>query len=155
MDCGLAQLRQSIDHADVNVAAVSQWSVGMQIHHCCLAMTGICQSLIDSKPPPPPARWSLVTSVVFFSGRIPRGRGKAPEVALPKQDISKNEIVSLLDRSEQLLAEASELDPKKWFNHFAFGILDRDKSLKLLRIHNRHHLRIIADIVAAKNRGQS
>jgi hypothetical protein len=155
MDYGLHDLRQSVDHADVSVASVSHWSVGMQIHHCCLATAAICQSLIDSKPPPPRRRWSPITSIVFLSGRIPRGRGKAPEVALPKQDISTDELVPLLDRSEQLLEQVSQLDRSRWFKHFAFGILDRDKSLKLLRIHNRHHLRIVADIVAAKQKTEA
>ena len=154
MDYGLSDLRRFIDRSAVSVATVSHWSVGMQIHHCCLAMIEICQSLIDSKPPPPPARWSLVTSIVFLSGRIPRGRGKAPEVALPKENVSADELVSVLDRSEQLLKQASQLDRDRWFKHFAFGILDRDKSLKLMRIHNRHHLRIVADIVAARGSGE-
>jgi hypothetical protein len=87
-----------------------------------------------------------------MSGRIPRGRGKAPDVALPKQDVTKDELLSLLDRSEQGIMQAAQLESKRWFKHFAFGILDRDKSLRLLRIHNRHHLRIIADIVAAKGK---
>ncbi len=152
MDYALAELRQSVDHADVSVARVSHWSAGMQVHHCCLAMIGICQSLIDSKPPPPRARWSLITSIVFLSGRIPRGRGRAPEGALPNQNISKQELLSMLERSGRLLTEASQLDADKWFKHFAFGILDRDKSLKLLHIHNRHHLKIIAEIVAAKSK---
>ena len=74
---------------------------------------------------------------------------------MPKQDISTDELVPLLDRSEQLLEQVSQLDRSRWFKHFAFGILDRDKSLKLLRIHNRHHLRIVADIVAAKQKTEA
>lgn len=155
MEYGLDDLRNSVDHAKMSVPTVSHWSVGMQIHHCCLAMVGICKSLIDSAPPPPRSRWSPITSIVFLSGRIPRGRGKAPDVALPKQDISKEELLPLLDRSEKFIAEASQLDSERWFKHFAFGILNRDKSLKLLRIHNGHHLRIIADIVAAKQKTEA
>ena len=103
---------------------------------------------IASTPPPPPPqfRWSPITSLIFLTGSIPRGRGKAPDVAMPKQDISADELVSLLDRSDQALAEASRLDSNRWVKHFAFGILNREKSLKLVRIHNRHHLRIIADL---------
>ena len=71
---------------------------------------------------------------------------------MPKQDVSREELMHLLDRSGQLVAEAGQLDSNRWFKHFAFGILDRDKSLKLLRIHNGHHLRIIADIVAANKK---
>jgi len=124
----------------------------MQIHHCCLAMIGICQSLVDSTPPPPSSSWSPITAIIFLSGRIPRGRGKSPDVALPKQDVTRDELLALLDRSEQGIEQAAQLEGKRWYKHFAFGILDRDKSLKLLRIHNRHHLRIIGDIVAARGK---
>ena len=149
MDYGLDDLLRSVEHSAVIASDVSHWSVGMHVHHCCLAMIGICQSLIASTPPPPQSRWSPITSLIFLTGSIPRGRGKAPDVALPKQDVSTEELLSLLDRSEQALAEASRLDSNRWFKHFAFGILNREKSLKLVRIHNRHHLRIIADIMSA------
>jgi hypothetical protein len=65
------------------------------------------------------------------------------------QDISPAELLTLLDQSERILTEAHDLDPKAWFRHFALGVLDRDKTLRFIRIHNRHHLRIISDIVAA------
>ena len=154
MHYGLDDLRRSVEHSPVRAPAVSQWTVGMQIHHCCLAMIGICEALTESTPPPPPRRWSPITTIVFLGGRIPRGKGKAPKEALPNQDVSADELRALLDKSERMLQEAGELDPGRWFKHFAFGILDRDKSLKLLRIHNGHHLRIIGDIVAAAVAGQ-
>jgi len=149
MNYGLSDLRSSVERAALSGPGVSAWSVGMHIHHCCLAMIGICQSLVDSTPPPPRSQWSPITSLVFLSGRIPRGRGKSPDVAVPRQDVSQDELFRLLDRSEQILVEASQLDSGTWYRHFAFDVLDRDKSLKLIRIHNRHHLRIIADITAA------
>jgi len=68
---------------------------------------------------------------------------------LPRQDVSPAELWTLLDQSERILTEVHELDPKTWFRHSAFGVLDRDKTLRFILIHNRHHLRIISDIVAA------
>ena len=79
---------------------------------------------------------------------MPRGRGRSPDVALPSQDISPAELYSLLDQSDQILTEVHDLDPKTWSRHPFFGVLDRDKTLRFIRIHNRHHLKIIADIVA-------
>lgn len=60
--------------------------------------------------------------------------------------------MELLDRSERMLAEAKELSPKSWFRHFAFGVLNRDKAIRFLCIHNGHHLRIISEIMAAGRR---
>ncbi len=148
-DYGLEDLRTSVASAALRAPAVSEWSIGMHVHHCCLAMIGICQSLIASTPPTPRSRFSLVTALVFSSGRIPRGRGRSPDVVLPRQDVSPEELWTLLDQSERMMTGLRDLDPKAWFKHFAFGVLDRDKTLRFISIHNRHHLRIISDIRAA------
>lgn len=149
-DCGLENLRTSVASAAVRAPAVSQWSIGMHVHHCCLAMIEICQSLIASTPPAPRSRFSLLTALVFSSGRMPRGRGRSPDEVLPRQEVSTVELEVLLDRSDLLLTEVHDLDPKTWFRHFVFGVLDRDKTVRLMLIHNRHHLRIISDIVKAR-----
>ena len=148
-DYGLEDLGSSVASAGLRVPAVSDWSIGMHVHHCCLAMIGICQSLIASTPPPPRAGFSLVRSLVFLSGRIPRGRGRSPDLVMPRQNVSPAELRTLLDQSGRILTEVHDLDPNAWFRHFAFGVLDRDKTLRFILIHNRHHLRIISDIVAA------
>jgi len=141
-------LRTAVRSAGRTASSVSKWSVGMHIHHCCLAATGICRSLSESTPPPPASRFSFVSWVVFLSGRIPRGRGKSPDVAVPKTDVSSEELLTLLDECDRAVGEAERLDSESWFDHFAFGILTRDRALKLIGIHNRHHLRIIADILS-------
>ena len=148
-DCGLEDLRSSVASAALRAPAVSEWSIGMHVHHCCLVMIAVCQSLIASTPPPPRSRFSLVTALVFSSGRIPRGRGRSPDEVLPRQDVSAAELGTLLDQSERILTEVHDLDPKAWFRHFVFGVLDRDKTVRLILIHNRHHSRIISDILKA------
>ena len=90
-----------------------------------------------------------MTALVFSSGRIPRGRGRSPDEVLPRQDVSAAELGTLLDQSERILTEVHDLDPKAWFRHFVFGVLDRDKTVRLILIHNRHHSRIISDILKA------
>ncbi len=148
-DYGLEDLRTSVASVALGAPAVSEWSIGMHVHHCCLAMIKICQSLVASTPPTPRSRFSFRTTLVFSSGRIPRGRGRSPDAVLPRQDISPAELSTLLDECERILTEAGDLDPKTWFRHFAFGVLDRNKTLRFIRIHNRHHPRIISDIAAA------
>jgi hypothetical protein len=118
----------------------------MHVHHCCLAMTAIGRALIASTPPAPPSRASLLARVVFATGRIPRGRGRAPEAVVPEQDAAAETLMALLGESERLLAEAASLPPTAWFKHFVFGPLDRDKTIRFIRMHNHHHLRIIDDI---------
>ena len=148
-DVGLADLRSVVPEAPVVVPTVSKWSVGMHVQHVCLAMIGVCQSLIASVPPPPPSGFSLVTSAIFLTGRIPRGRGKSPDQALPSEGVSRQELDSLLTEAERRIEEARQVSADHWFRHFAFGVLDRDRTLKFIGMHNRHHLRIVHDILRA------
>jgi hypothetical protein len=68
---------------------------------------------------------------------------------VPKQDASPAELLALLEEAARKLNDVRQLDAGAWFKHFAFGVLDRDKAIKFILIHNRHHLRIISDIMAA------
>lgn len=149
-DYGLDDLRVSVVRAALRAPTLSDWSIGMHIHHCCLAMIRISQSLIASTPPPPRSRFSLRTARVLMTGRIPRGRGRSPQVVLPREDITPPELLTLLDQSERILAKVNRLDSRTWFRHFAFGVLKRDRALRFMCIHNQHHLSIISDIAAAE-----
>ncbi len=149
MTAGMDDLRSFVSQAEVTAPEVSKWSAGMHVQHCCLAMIGVCQSLVASEPPPPPSRFSAVTWAIFLTGRIPRGRGKSPEQVIPEAGLPAGELEGLLQESERLLDEARQVSADHWFRHFAFGVLDRDRTLKFLGIHNRHHARIVRDILRA------
>lgn len=150
-DNGLAQLRAAVADASLQRPDVSKWSIGMHVHHCALGMIGICEAVLASSPPPPPSRFSAPRAFIFATGRIPRGRGKAPEAAHPSPEIRPDELHTLLDRSDELIARVREAEPRQWWQHFAFGAMDRDETLRFIGIHNRHHLRIVADIRTASS----
>jgi hypothetical protein len=149
-DYRLDHLRDAVQHANATAPDVSQWSVGMHVQHCCLAMIGTCRALEKSTPPPPPSRPPLIRLVVFTTGRFVRGRAQAPERALPREGLSPAELASLLEEAGRQVAAAGNLEAGRWFKHFIFGVLKRDDALQFLRIHNRHHLRIVSDIVSAQ-----
>jgi hypothetical protein len=149
LNAEVAEMRTAADRYDVSAPEVSSWTVGMHIQHCCLAMTGVCDALLASEPPPPRARRSLLTAAVFTTGRIPRGRAQSPDQVIPTPGISREELDARLDASAERLSAAADADSRKWFRHFAFGAMDRDRTLRFIQIHNRHHLRIIADILKA------
>ena len=148
-DFGLSELRDYVPRAAERDADVSGWSVGMHVQHVSLAMVAVCRSLVASEPPVPRSRFNFVRSIVFASGRIPRGRAKSPDPAVPSEGVSEEELRALLDESERQLEAARVAPPDAWFRHFAFGVLDRDRTLKFIGIHNRHHLRIVQDILRA------
>lgn len=149
MNSELEALRGFVPDAATLAPDVSKWSVGMHVQHCGLAMNVVLQALVSSEGSPPRSRFNPITSAIFLTGRIPRGRGRSPEQAIPDDGVTPDELETILDDSERWLGEASQVSADHWFRHFAFGVLDRDRTLKFLRIHNRHHLRIVQDILRA------
>lgn len=151
MPCERSQqaLRAAVNQAELSAPAISSWSVGMHVHHCALSVIGICRTLAASTPPPPRERSSLLASMVLRVGRMPRGRARAPEVVVPAENIPREELVALLDECERQLASVQAMNRDAWFRHFFFGVLKRDRAVKFIDMHNRHHLRIISDIVSS------
>jgi len=148
-DFSIACLRASAADAGTRAPGVSGWSVGMHVHHCILSMTNICDLLLASDPAKARGRPTSIGSILLFLGRIPRGRAQTPRVAAPSPDVPADELLACLDQVEARLRSVQELPRAAWFRHFAFGVLDRDRALRFIRIHNDHHLRIVADIVKA------
>lgn len=137
-------------HADHGAPSVSKWTVGEHVHHCCLSIKSIVHGLERSTPPPPPSRVSIPRSAVFLVGRIPRGRARSPEPVVPKAPVTQTELLAMIDESVREIARASTFDRRAWIRHPVFGPLHRNDALKFARIHNRHHLRIVADILKTR-----
>jgi hypothetical protein len=147
MDRTLDDLRAMVTHADVSAPSVSQWNVGMHVHHCGLAMMNIGRGLAKSTSPVPPERRSVPRLIVFTLGRIPRGRARNSAASAPTPSIPPEELLSLLDQSAKAVEAAKNLGRDAWITHPIFGPLRRDDALKFVRIHNRHHLKIVSDIL--------
>jgi len=141
------ELRSLVEQAETRSPEISEWSVGMHLEHCCLAMIVIGRALIGSTPPPPPSEFSLARFLVLTAGCIPRGRARAPEAVTPAPDTDRERLLVLLDEASKQIGRVQTLGPKVWFKHFMLGVLDRDQSLKFLRVHNAHHLKIMREIL--------
>lgn len=149
-DRSFDELRAAVARADCGAPSVSKWTVGEHVHHCCLSMIGIVRSLEKSTPPPPPSRVSIPKSVVFLVGRIPRGRAKSPDPVVPKEPAAQADLLAMIEKAAQEIGRASSFDHRTWVRHPVFGPLHRNEALKFARIHNRHHLRIVADILKTR-----
>ena len=141
------ELRSAIVSAEATVPTVSSWSVGEHIHHCCLSMIGISKSLRKSTPPAPQVKPTIARAAVLYFRFIPRGRAQSPSFVVPKPSMPPEELRTMLDQSAELLAMAHGLDRSTWFTHPFLGPMHRDQALKFVLVHNRHHLKIVADIL--------
>ncbi len=144
------ELTTLADFAERKAEAVSAWSVGTHIQHLSLAMSGISKALLASSSPMPPARFSLPKFFVLLLGRIPRGKGRAPKSTIPEKEVSKEEVLAALAAAREGMVAAQSVPFDRWFQHPMFGPLTKDQTLRFVEIHNRHHLAIIREILAAR-----
>ena len=83
----------------------------------------------------------------------PRGRGKTPDAAIPNEQTTESGLRELLSEASMSAQKATESDCDCWWKHFAFGVMKRDEALKFVEIHNKHHLKIISDILSNNSQG--
>ncbi len=153
---GIAALEQRIVHGDALAATVSAWPVGAHISHCALVHAVVLKRLLAPTPFDPgllPAGERALA--VLTSGTLPRGIAKAPASVLPSGTDAASLTEALAGARALLQRVESELPrlmaDRSLLRHALFGGLDRKQFLRLLDVHQRHHLEIINDILAASS----
>ncbi len=144
----LNKLNHYIARCSVRNEKVSKWSVGMQIEHCLLGTMGICSALVNSKPYTGKIKKGFWRRLIFLTGIIPRGRAKSPKAVIPTDQATESGLRELLAEAGLSAQKAAESDCDCWWKHFSFGVMKRDEALKFVEIHNKHHLKIIFDILS-------
>ena len=144
----LTKLNNHIPRWAVKNEKVSKWTVGMQIEHCLLGTRGICSALANSKPHTGKIKKGFLRRIIFLTGTIPRGRGRAPSAAIPNEQTTEAGLRELLAEASLSAQKAAESNGDCCWKHFAFGVMKRDDALRFVEIHNRHHLKIISDILS-------
>ena len=125
---------------------VSQVSAGWHLSHCMLTLTKIIESIAASNPEGYKQRFSFIKLLVFASGNIPRGEGRAPKTVQPTE-INEGALQSQLQELRKLFAQLEVLHPNQYFPHPYFGDLKLKEAIKFMEIHTRHHLKIVREIV--------
>ncbi len=143
----LKKLEAALAHADVLNAKVSKANVAWHIDHSLRVIIGICTTLINSNPTEYKWEFSFWRTVIMFSGRMPRGKGKAPKAVVANDAITTQSITKQLTKAKQAIQQLDTLPANSFFKHPYFGLLNLKPSIEFLHLHTKHHLRIIDDIV--------
>ncbi len=109
----LNKLNNYIPSCSVKNEKVSKWSVGMQIEHCLVGTRGICSALNNSKPYIAKIKKGLLRRIIFLTWIIPRGRGKAPDAAIPNEE-TESGLRELLAEAGLSAKKAAESDCDCW-----------------------------------------
>jgi hypothetical protein len=143
----LLQLDNHIPNLEKTNPNVSISTVGWQIDHCLLVINGIISQLEISNPTEFQPKWNFPKFMVFTTGKIPRGKAKAPKVVMPIQVATQNELKAKLEVAKNNVLKLDSFSENQFFNHPFFKDLNVKQTKRFLTIHTKHHLKIIEDIL--------
>jgi hypothetical protein len=143
----LLQLENHIPNLDKTNSKVSNSTVGWQIDHSLLVINGIVEQLEISNPNEFQPKWNFPKFMVFTTGKIPRGKAKAPKVVIPTQVATQEELIAKLAAAKNNVLKLDTFSENQFFNHPFFKDLNVKQTKKFLTIHTKHHLKIIEDIL--------
>ncbi|WP_396198310.1 DUF1569 domain-containing protein [Flavobacterium sp.] len=143
----LLQLESHISNFEKTNPKVSNSTVGWQIDHCLLVINGIIGQLEISDPLKFQPKWTFPKFMVFTTGKIPRGKAKAPKVVIPTQVATQEKLIAKLAAAKNNVLKLDSFSENQFFNHPFFKDLNVKQTKKFLTIHTKHHLKIIEDIL--------
>lgn len=142
----LNQLESSISDYEKTNASISQSTIGWQIDHSLLVVNGVINELKKSNPEN--YKWKFNKTRLFLQtiNTIPRGKVKTPNSVKPLDSITRDGLVLKMELAKKQLVELEKLPAHSYFTHPIFGDLKLKTALWFLKLHTRHHLKIIQDI---------
>jgi hypothetical protein len=143
----LLQLENHIPNLDKTNSKVSNSTVGWQIDHSLLVINGIVEQLEISNPNEFQPKWNFPKFMVFTTGKIPRGKAKAPKVVIPTRVATQEDLKAKLELAKNNILKLDSFSENQFFNHPFFKDLNVKQTKKFLTIHTKHHLKIIEDIL--------
>lgn len=143
----LQQLERHIYNFEKTNPNVSNSTVGWQIDHCLLVINGVIGQIEISDPLKYHSKWTFPKFMVFTTGKIPRGKAKAPKVVIPTQVATQEELLAKIAAAKNNVLKLDSFSENQFFNHPFFKDLNVKQTKKFLTIHTKHHLKIIQDIL--------
>ena len=134
--------------SDKSAPEISEASVGWHLEHSLIIISRILEGLKKSNPKEFKPHFSLPKLLVMTTGYIPRKKAKAPKFTIPTNENFLENIDNYLNSVRENLQMIKNLPSQSYIEHPYFGHLDVKQTLKFLKIHTQHHLKIARDILA-------
>ena len=141
------QLEDKFPFSEKMNEPVSKVAAGWHIAHTMMTAIRIIDALEKSDPSGYHWKFNPTKLFVFTLNKIPRGKGKAPKQVQPNGSAAEDELHHQLQILRSKLTVLSSLQKDKFFDHPYFGHLQLKEAIKFLRIHTKHHLDIINEII--------
>lgn len=147
----ITELENKIPKQEFINEEISKSSVGWHIEHTLLAINRVIDQLKKSDPNDYKWKFSFIRILVFTINKIPRGRAQSPNSVKPSNNFTAETLKKHSETTKEKLKEFQTLKPNNYFEHPYFGKLNLKPSIKFLKIHTKHHIEIISDIIGRSN----
>jgi len=145
----LSHIKIFIPNISKEKVEVSRATVGWHIEHCLLIINSSLVGLTKTSPTNYKPVFSLKKSVFLWFQYIPRGKIQAPKPFVPIGVPTEERVLALLDEAQLHLKNIKELHKNSFIQHPLLGPLNKDATLKFLKVHTHHHVKIIHEILRA------
>lgn len=129
---------------------ISGWSPAEHLDHTLKVSQSIVHRIGDAQAEASPRGISMEGRAVLMIGWIPRGVGRAPE-RLRGARATAEELEARIVRYEKVLAAVNAPSGMaaraRIVPHPRFGGLTPAEGLRFAVVHNRHHLRIVGEVL--------
>jgi hypothetical protein len=143
----ITELEHKIPKQEFINETVSKSSVGWHTEHTLLTINLILDQLKRSDPNDYKWKFNLRKLFIFTINKIPRGRAQSPNPVRPKNDFTTETLKKHLETVKEKIKELQTLNPNAYFTHPFFGQLNLKPTIKFLKLHTKHHIDIVNDIM--------
>ena len=143
----ILQLESHIPNSEKTNTKISKSTIGWQIDHCLMVINGIITQLEISDEKEFQPKFNFPKFLVFATGKIPRGKARAPKTVYPTVIASSSELKAKVEEAKKNILKLEHLPKNAHFKHPFFGHINTLQTNKFLKIHTNHHLKIIEDIL--------
>ena len=140
-------LQSYIELGDKRNESISDSTVLWQINHSFMVVNEVSKALILSNPEEYQWKFNKTRFIVYLTGKIPRGKAKAPKQSRPKENFDIESTKILYKETLENFSKIKDLEKNKFFTHPFFGKVNKKSTIKFLNIHTNHHLKIVEDIL--------
>ncbi|UAM98723.1 DUF1569 domain-containing protein [Polaribacter litorisediminis] len=147
LDKEFSAIQHYISLKDKENTSVSKGNVAWHLDHSLKVINSVCTTFKASKESEYKRQFNATRLLIFALGFFPRGKVKAPKQVTPPTIIEKKDLKNQLNEAIKNIEVIKNLHPHQNFVHPIFKQLDRNQTLKFLKLHTTHHLKIIKDIL--------
>lgn len=147
MDREFQLIKEYLEFFEKENTKISRASVGWHLDHSLRVFDSVFVTMKNSKPADYKKEFNALRLLTFTIGSFPRGKVKAPKRVLPPEIISKQDIENQLNKAIKNYKIIEGLERSQHFTHPLFKQLNKKQTLKFLKLHTNHHLKIVRDIL--------